>query len=38
MVGYSLFNSTFIEGEPGLIVFDAGNSIGMGKATLVRLD
>jgi alkyl sulfatase BDS1-like metallo-beta-lactamase superfamily hydrolase len=27
----------FIEGETGLIVFDAGNSVGMGKATLAMI-
>jgi len=37
IVGYSLSNYTFIEGETGLIVFDAGNSIGMGKATLAMI-
>ena len=34
IVGYSLSNYTFIEGKTGLIVFDAGNNIGMGRATL----
>jgi alkyl sulfatase BDS1-like metallo-beta-lactamase superfamily hydrolase len=37
IVGYSLSNYTFIEGETGLIVFDAGNSVGMGKATLAMI-
>ena len=37
IVGYSISNYTFIEGETGLIVFDAGNSVGMGKATLAMI-
>ncbi len=34
IVGYSLSNYTFIEGETGLIVFDVGNNIGMGRPPL----
>ena len=34
VTGYSLSNYTFIEGKTGLIAFDAGSSIGMGKAVL----
>ena len=34
IVGYSLSNYTFIEGKTGLIVFDVGNNIGMGRATM----
>jgi alkyl sulfatase BDS1-like metallo-beta-lactamase superfamily hydrolase len=34
IVGYSLSNYTFIEGETGLIAFDAGGNMGMGKETL----
>lgn len=37
IVGYSLSNYTFIEGETGLIVFDVGNNIGMGRATLALI-
>mgnify|MGYP001822702088 FL=1 len=37
IVGYSLSNYTFIEGETGLIVFDAGSNIGMGKDTLAMI-
>ncbi len=32
--GYSISNYTIIEGKTGLIAFDTGNNIGMGKATL----
>jgi alkyl sulfatase BDS1-like metallo-beta-lactamase superfamily hydrolase len=34
ITGYSISNYTFIEGETGLIAFDAGTSNGMGKAAL----
>ena len=34
LVGYSISNYTFIEGKTGLIVFDTGNNIGMGKEAL----
>jgi alkyl sulfatase BDS1-like metallo-beta-lactamase superfamily hydrolase len=34
LVGYSLSNYTFIEGKTGLIAFDAGNNVGMGKEAL----
>jgi alkyl sulfatase BDS1-like metallo-beta-lactamase superfamily hydrolase len=34
ITGYSLSNYTFIEGETGLIAFDAGNSVGMGATVL----
>ena len=34
VTGYSLSNYTFSEGKMGLIAFDAGSSIGMGKAVL----
>lgn len=37
IVGYSLSNYTFIEGETGLIVFDAGGNMGMGKETLAMI-
>jgi alkyl sulfatase BDS1-like metallo-beta-lactamase superfamily hydrolase len=37
IVGYSLSNYTFIEGETGLIAFDAGGNIGMGKDTLALI-
>jgi alkyl sulfatase BDS1-like metallo-beta-lactamase superfamily hydrolase len=37
IVGYSLSNYTFIEGETGLIVFDAGQTVGMGKKTLAMI-
>ncbi|MFA0083376.1 alkyl sulfatase dimerization domain-containing protein [Vibrio breoganii] len=32
--GYSLANYTFIEGKTGLIAFDSGSSVGMGKTVL----
>jgi alkyl sulfatase BDS1-like metallo-beta-lactamase superfamily hydrolase len=34
IVGYSLSNYTFIEGETGLIAFDTGNNMGMARETL----
>jgi alkyl sulfatase BDS1-like metallo-beta-lactamase superfamily hydrolase len=34
LVGYSISNYTFIEGKTGLIAFDTGNNIGMGKEAL----
>lgn len=34
ITGYSISNYTFIEGETGLIAFDAGNSVGMGATAL----
>jgi len=34
VTGYSLSNYTFIEGKTGLIAFDTGSSIGMGKTVL----
>jgi alkyl sulfatase BDS1-like metallo-beta-lactamase superfamily hydrolase len=34
ITGYSISNYTFIEGKSGLIGFDTGNSIGMGKTAL----
>ena len=34
ITGYSISNYTFIEGETGLIAFDAGTSAGMGKTAL----
>ncbi len=34
VTGYSLSNYTFIEGKTGLIAFDAGSSVGMGKTVL----
>ncbi len=34
ITGYSISNYTFIEGENGLIVFDVGNNVGMGRAAL----
>jgi alkyl sulfatase BDS1-like metallo-beta-lactamase superfamily hydrolase len=34
IVGYSLNNYTFVEGETGLIAFDTGSSIGMGRDVL----
>jgi alkyl sulfatase BDS1-like metallo-beta-lactamase superfamily hydrolase len=37
IVGYSLSNYTFIEGETGLIAFDAGGNIGMGKDILAMI-
>jgi alkyl sulfatase BDS1-like metallo-beta-lactamase superfamily hydrolase len=37
IIGYSLSNYTFIEGETGLIIFDAGQSVGMGKETLAMI-
>ncbi|HSG17652.1 MAG TPA: MBL fold metallo-hydrolase, partial [Anaerolineae bacterium] len=37
IVGYSLSNYTFIEGESGLIAFDAGGNIGMGKDILAMI-
>lgn len=37
IVGYSLSNYTFIEGETGLIAFDTGGNIGMGKDTLAMM-
>jgi alkyl sulfatase BDS1-like metallo-beta-lactamase superfamily hydrolase len=35
--GYSISNYTFIEGETGLIAFDTGNNIGMGKHALAEI-
>ena len=32
--GYSVSNYTFVEGDTGLIVFDTGNNIGMGRVAL----
>ncbi|PLW68749.1 alkyl sulfatase dimerization domain-containing protein [Pseudohalioglobus lutimaris] len=37
IVGYSLSNYTFIEGKTGLIAFDSGNNMGMGKAALSKI-
>ncbi len=37
IVGYSLSNYTFVEGKTGLIAFDTGNNIGMGKETLAMI-
>jgi len=37
IVGYSLSNYTFIEGATGLIAFDTGNNLGMGKETLSKI-
>ena len=37
IVGYSLSNYTFIEGETGLIAFDTGSNLGMGKDTLSKI-
>jgi alkyl sulfatase BDS1-like metallo-beta-lactamase superfamily hydrolase len=37
IVGYSLSNYTFIEGETGLIAFDAGGNMGMGKDILAMI-
>jgi alkyl sulfatase BDS1-like metallo-beta-lactamase superfamily hydrolase len=37
IVGYSLSNYTFIEGESGLIAFDAGGNMGMGNETLALI-
>ncbi|MFC1836908.1 MBL fold metallo-hydrolase, partial [Thermodesulfobacteriota bacterium] len=37
IVGYSLSNYTFIEGKTGLIAFDTGSNIGMGRATLAMI-
>ena len=37
IVGYSLSNYTFIEGDTGLIVFDVGNNVGMGRETLAMI-
>ena len=34
VTGYSISNYTFIEGKTGLIAFDTGSSIGMGKTAL----
>ncbi len=34
VVGYSIANYTFVEGETGLVAFDTGSSIGMGQAVL----
>ena len=34
VTGYSLSNYTFIEGKTGLIAFDTGSSVGMGKTVL----
>jgi alkyl sulfatase BDS1-like metallo-beta-lactamase superfamily hydrolase len=34
VVGYSLNNYTFVEGETGLIAFDTGSSVGMGQVVL----
>lgn len=34
ITGYSISNYTFIEGKSGLIAFDTGGSIGMGKTAL----
>lgn len=34
VVGYSLSNYTFVEGDNGLIVFDTGNNMGMGREVL----
>jgi len=37
VTGYSLGNYTFIEGKTGLIAFDTGSSIGMGKTVLAMI-
>lgn len=37
VVGYSLSNYTFVEGETGLIAFDTGSSIGMGQTVLAMI-
>jgi len=34
VTGYSLSNYTFIEGKTGLIAFDSGSNVGMGKTVL----
>lgn len=35
--GYSLSNYTFIEGKTGLIAFDTGNNMGMGRGALEHI-
>jgi alkyl sulfatase BDS1-like metallo-beta-lactamase superfamily hydrolase len=37
LTGYSISNYTFIEGKTGLIAFDTGGSIGMGKESLAMI-
>ncbi|CUH41243.1 MULTISPECIES: alkyl sulfatase dimerization domain-containing protein [Ruegeria] len=37
IVGYMLGNFTFVQGKTGLIAFDAGNNIGMGREILAFL-
>ena len=34
IVGYSLSNYTFVESDNGLIAFDTGNNLGMGRDVL----
>ncbi|MHC4404016.1 MAG: alkyl sulfatase dimerization domain-containing protein [Planctomycetota bacterium] len=34
IVGYGISNFTFVEGETGLIAFDSGNNVGMGREAL----
>ena len=36
-MGYSISNYTFIEGETGLIAFDAGSNVGMGWEALAMI-
>jgi alkyl sulfatase BDS1-like metallo-beta-lactamase superfamily hydrolase len=37
LVGYSLSNYAFVEGKSGLIAFDTGNNLGMGKEAIRRV-